>query len=213
MAKKKTYSGSKIDVTFDLGRCIHAAQCGANLPDVFDAERRPWVQPENADADSIARVVEGCPTGALHYERKDCGSSEVPVANTITVAVDGPLWLTGDIVVRDADGEEVARDVRMALCRCGQSAFKPLCDNSHLKKKFRAPGLPGLPERSERSEPESELSLIAAKDGPILVRALCRLTTDESTSTIDGKAALCRCGSSKNKPFCDGSHKEIGFEG
>jgi CDGSH-type Zn-finger protein len=37
--------------------------------------------------------------------------------------------------------------------------------------------------------------------------------TDGSTVTKDAPFSLCRCGHSKNKPFCDGSHKEAGFEG
>ncbi|HUV31704.1 MAG TPA: CDGSH iron-sulfur domain-containing protein [Acidobacteriota bacterium] len=36
---------------------------------------------------------------------------------------------------------------------------------------------------------------------------------DESTETKKGKFALCRCGHSKNKPYCDGSHQAAGFQG
>ena len=55
-------------------------------------------------------------------------------------------------------------------------------------------------------------------DGPYLLKneseaqvTLCRQTADgESTETVSG-AALCRCGGSSNKPFCDGSHRNNGF--
>jgi CDGSH-type Zn-finger protein len=50
-------------------------------------------------------------------------------------------------------------------------------------------------------------------DGPYLVRGDLRLV-DESGSEIDpGRAtvALCRCGRSRMKPFCDGTHKRTGF--
>jgi len=60
----------------------------------------------------------------------------------------------------------------------------------------------------------SELPKITPReDGPLVVENPPRLT-DPDGAEIETKAvaALCRCGASKNKPFCDGSHNEIGFE-
>ncbi len=56
------------------------------------------------------------------------------------------------------------------------------------------------------------VTIKARKDGPYLVTGVCVLTDHEGT-VIETKEnfALCRCGASTNKPFCDGSHKQVGF--
>ena len=50
---------------------------------------------------------------------------------SVTVYPDGPLVVRGDVEVRDLDGETVSVGRTVALCRCGRSALKPLCDGSH----------------------------------------------------------------------------------
>ncbi len=51
----------------------------------------------------------------------------------------GPLLVRGRIEVRHEDGTlEVLP--RATLCRCGASASKPFCNNSHIRMKFQAPG-------------------------------------------------------------------------
>ena len=52
------------------------------------------------------------------------------------------------------------------------------------------------------------------KDGPLILEGdiiLCAPDGNETTKT--GKTALCRCGASANKPFCDGAHRKIEFKG
>ena len=40
-----------------------------------------------------------------------------------------------------------------------------------------------------------------------------RVDADGTVLSSDDRTFLCRCGSSGNKPFCDGSHKQVSFEG
>lgn len=49
----------------------------------------------------------------------------------ITMYPDGPLVVRGDFEVTDVDGSTVSSGPLIALCRCGRSARKPLCDGSH----------------------------------------------------------------------------------
>jgi len=49
-------------------------------------------------------------------------------------------------------------------------------------------------------------------DGPLFVRGEIRIVDpDGRVIREDTRVALCRCGASGNKPFCDGSHRRIGF--
>jgi uncharacterized Fe-S cluster protein YjdI len=58
------------------------------------------------------------------------------------------------------------------------------------------------------------LELSASADGPLLVTGGVRILDAEGTLLYEGEsAALCRCGGSANKPFCDGTHKKNGFRG
>src|SRR6056297_3317510 len=80
------YDGEDITVRYDVERCIHARECVHGLPAVFDPEKTPWIEPDQAEPDDLADVITRCPTGALHFERTDGGpAEETPEENVITV--------------------------------------------------------------------------------------------------------------------------------
>jgi len=100
---------------------------------------------------------------------------------------------------------------RAALCRCGQSNNKPFCDNSHLKAGFEDFGAVG--ETGDENQVQGgRLSVRFIKNGPMMLSGNFAIIAASGRYAWHGKqAALCRCGQSKNKPFCDGSHKATGF--
>lgn len=216
MAKKiHTYEGEAITIRYDAARCIHAAECVHGLKAVFNPENKPWVDPSAASADEIAETIHRCPTGALTYERRDGGAAEpVPARNVVWLIPRGPIHVRGDMVLSTAEGEQ--REVRVSLCRCGESANKPFCDGSHARCDFRDPGVLGSTKLAEgRSvEPAAVLAVKPAPNGPLLLSGPFEIADADLRKRCHGSsAALCRCGHSNNKPFCDGSHKGAGFEG
>lgn len=216
--KKKvlTYDNDEITVKYDLKRCIHAAKCVDGLPDVFNPDRKPWIDPDKASADDIADVIETCPTGALQYElEKSDRVEQAPSKNRIKPEKDGPVYMFGDIEVQDHEGNTVLEDTRFAFCRCGASSNKPACDNSHMDVDFEAHT---NVDRSELPEPQSngddKLLIKLMKDGPAILEGTYTVESETfEPQTSDKGVALCRCGASSTKPFCDGSHKDIEFEG
>lgn len=210
-----SYEGDEIKVSYDIKRCIHAKECVKGLRKVFDPEKRPWIQPGEATAEQIIDVVERCPTGALHYETKSGDKKEsAPPCNTISITTDGPVYFRGNLEVQNEKGEAILQDTRWALCRCGQSGNKPACDNTHTKIEFEAPASFSKSTLEEDDKPAdgSKLVLKALKDGPLLVQGRYQIYSETSQPMSSSKnIALCRCGGSSNKPYCDGTHKDIGF--
>lgn len=73
-----------------------------------------------------------------------------------------------------------------------------------------------LNEEEDTNKEESSLETVieALPNGPLLVYGTLKIKHKNGEQTLENKTtALCRCGQSSNKPFCDGTHAKVGFEG
>jgi len=97
-------------------------------------------------------------------------------------------WIKADAAMAD--------EVEAAVARCPSGAL-------------RTRRLDGAAGRREQP-PEIQ----ASENGPLLVTGGVRVLDADGAVLYEGeRAALCRCGGSSNKPFCDGTHKTNGFCG
>jgi CDGSH-type Zn-finger protein/uncharacterized Fe-S cluster protein YjdI len=207
------YEGREVDVDWDGRLCIHVGECGRADDELFEGGRKPWCQPDRASAERVLEVVKRCPTGALTARRKDGAPTEAaPDGNTCVVSNDGPLYFAGDLQLEGAAEDMPGVRFRAALCRCGQSANKPFCDNSHQAAGFRDAGAVGR-SAEPLAEQGGPLSIQPTPNGPLLLSGSLTIVSGSGRVAWQGKrAALCRCGKSKSKPFCDGTHVAEGFE-
>ncbi|MGB5644340.1 MAG: CDGSH iron-sulfur domain-containing protein [Gammaproteobacteria bacterium] len=215
MSKEKvtTYQGKNIDVLWDSRLCIHIGECGYSAGELFVGGRDPWCSPDLEMDDNVKEIVKRCPSGALTYNDKKNADNELAAqCNTVRVVYNGPLYIQGELHIENTPQDMPGISYRAALCRCGKSGNKPFCDNSHLKAGFEDFGAVG--EKGDGVEQEGgKLTIKSVVNGPLLLSGNFAIIASSGRIAWQGKqAALCRCGDSKNKPFCDGSHKEAGFE-
>ena len=90
-----------------------------------------------------------------------------------------------------AEADEIARVI--SLCPSGSLSYS----------------LSGSPEPVEHPEGPS---ITVAKDAPLAVRGVQVVAGDGEVYYARERQTLCRCGGSRNKPFCDGSHWYMGFK-
>lgn len=204
--------GRDIVISFDGKRCIHARFCVLQQPGAFKANVvGPWIAPDDAtSAAGLVATAENCPSGAIQYRRKDGGPNEAPPpVNLIQVRENGPLAFRGALTV---SGKPIG--TRATLCRCGASKNKPYCDGSHKDAGFVATGEPATGDLTALATRDGDVIVAPAPNGPLVVTGNLEVISGTGRTIRKGtQLYLCRCGASGNKPYCDGSHKRVGFKG
>jgi len=201
--------GKAVTIHFDTQLCIHSRQCVLGLPRVFKANTPgAWIFPDETGAEALTAVAHVCPSGAITYDRHDGGPGEsAPEVNVAIVRENGPIALRAPLSI---GGQVVG--FRATLCRCGASANKPFCDGSHTAAGFTASGEPATLPSEPLPVRNGPLAVEPQPDGPLTVTGNLEITsgTGRTISRVT-QTSLCRCGASQNKPYCDGSHRKIGF--
>lgn len=202
--------GKALTIHFEARRCIHSRHCVLDAPSVFKANTHgEWIYPDSLGTEALVGVAVNCPSGAIRYERHDGGLAEAaPSVNQLRVRENGPYAVHAPLTIAgQSDG------YRATLCRCGQSRNKPWCDSSHVTAGFMASGEPPSGMTDPLAARGGPLDITPTLNGPLRVQGnleICAGTGRTVARIID--ANLCRCGQSRNKPFCDGSHAAAGFE-
>ena len=202
----KIYQGEDLNVSFNAKLCSHGGACIKNLPSVFNLKASPWINLEDCDTSQVITVVNQCPSGALSYQE----ATDKHVSATLIP--NGPINFRGEISVKRNFQDKGSSAQRISLCRCGLSKNKPFCDASHRMKFKDAGQLDHRPASKTKQEAAENISITCVEDGPLMCQGNLQLIASDGEALTVIDPALCRCGASKRKPFCDGSHNKISFK-
>ena len=145
---------------------------------------------EFASKDTAADRAERCAGEqvTIHDDRNRCAHSGVCTDNLSAVF---KLGVEPWIDPNGAEADEIIRVV--SSCPSGALSYS----------------VSGSAEPVERPEGPS---ITVAKDAPYSVRGVQVVAGDGEAYDARERQTLCRCGGSRNKPFCDGSHWYMGFK-
>ena len=133
------------------------------------------------------------------------------IATTIYVRPDGPYIVTGEFSL-DARGAP-RDDASVVLCRCGHSSNQPYCDGTHKRIGFVDAGVMRANAEPNDSVVAGPLRITPTPNGPLQCAGPLTVSGAGGRLRASHATFLCRCGGSATKPFCDGTHRKIGFVG
>lgn len=133
----KEYTNGEVTIVWKPDLCMHVMYCWKELPEVFNPQKRPWINAQGAPTERIIKQVKRCPSGALSYYMNDEKDEKKAEECQVKAEVmhNGPLIVSGHICVKKNDNEGVNSN-GAAFCRCGKSENQPYCDGSHAEHPF-----------------------------------------------------------------------------
>jgi CDGSH-type Zn-finger protein/uncharacterized Fe-S cluster protein YjdI len=203
--------GRDVTIRFDATRCVHSRNCVLGHPEVFVPNvKGEWIHPDAASAETVMHTALACPSGAIRVAHNDgsASSDTPPLVNTVRIRENGPLAIEAELQIRGVP----EATPRATLCRCGQSKRKPYCDGSHVAAGFIASGEPAAKDFAALEVRNGPVDVQPQPNGPLKLTGNLEIVsgTGRTVNKVT-KTLLCRCGQSKNKPYCDSSHKAAGF--
>ncbi len=181
----------------------------------------PWFEPEVSvsapDSDTSSTPDQATPdqdikqetTGEKALDRwflEQRGGKRVPkrlaLPNEALITAAGPIKMSGNITLIQEDGT-VTHANHLSLCRCGASKSKPVCDNQHLEIEFLDTAAVQRPSDWMPVSRPQTITVTCVKNGPLKFRGYLRIYNKRGQECITISGALCRCGKSTKKPFCD----------
>jgi uncharacterized Fe-S cluster protein YjdI len=141
------------------------------------------VKPTKKSYESGELMVDWQPSLCIHSEKCWRGLPEV-------FRKDGKPWVNTD----GADDKRIMEQLKS----CPSGALSGYWKNQK--------------QESENETPSTVIEV--SKNGPLMVKGIIDIMHSDGTSETKEKVtAFCRCGASNNKPFCDGTHSKVSFEG
>ena len=137
--KLDTYTGKELTIHDNRGVCAHRGHCTDNAPTVFRSGKKPWIDPDGADAEDTAKVIKMCPSGSLSYTKDGTLYKDQHRESAITISKDSAYDVVGGPELRDPSGSTPESKEHYTLCRCGGSKNKPFCDGQHWYIQFKDP--------------------------------------------------------------------------
>lgn len=128
-----SYGSGDVVLEDDRSICAHAGFCGTKLTNAWKLSARDGLGA--SERSQLVAMAAHCPSGALTL-RLNGEDVEPSMPSEIALMPDGPLLVTGGVLVERSDGTVLELRNRVALCRCGSSSNKPLCDGSHAAVGF-----------------------------------------------------------------------------